>query len=57
MQMLTLPANCFLDDYVLGMEFAKHAGIASNAYRYWKRGIAAKYEGSRTDFFTKTLHS
>jgi len=53
MQMLTLPANRFLDDYVLGIEFANHAKIASNAYRYWKRGIAAKYEGSRTVFLQK----
>ena len=53
MQMLTLSANQFLDDYVLGVEFAKKAKISTNAYRYWKRAIAAKYEGSRTVFLLK----
>lgn len=53
MQILTLSANHFLDNFVLGAEFAAHAGISGNAYRYWKEGVAAKFEGSRTVFLRK----
>lgn len=52
MLMLTLPSNCFLDSYILNVEFAKKADISPNAYRYWKDMIAAKFEGSRTVFLT-----
>lgn len=55
MLMLTLPSNCFLDSYILNAEFAKKAGISSNAYRYWRDIIAAKFEGSRT-VFLKVQH-
>ena len=53
MQMLTLSANHFLDHFVLGAELAAHARISGNTYRYWKNGIAAKFEGSRTVFLRK----
>lgn len=54
MQMLWLSTNHFLDNFVLGAEFAHHANISGNAYRYWKHGIAAKFEGSRTVFLQKS---
>ena len=32
---ITLAPNEFLDDYVLGCEFAKNAEISGNAYLFW----------------------
>ncbi len=65
MQMFTLSANNFLDDFVLNAEFCKLATISANAYRYWKSVKAASFEGSRSIFlqkntipskYEKTLH-
>lgn len=50
MLMVTLPSNCFLDNYTLNTEFSKKAAISPNAYRYWKSIVAAKYESTRTIF-------
>ncbi|WP_169754446.1 cysteine permease [Campylobacter curvus] len=63
---LTLAPNEFLDDYVLGCEFAKNAEISSNAYLFWKGVVSAKFENSRIVFlhrksipskFTKALNA
>ncbi|MBR8461239.1 cysteine permease [Campylobacter sp. faydin G-24] len=55
---LTLAPNEFLDDYILGCEFAKNAKISSNAYLFWKNIIYAKFENSRVVFLnTKTIPS
>ncbi|OSQ23618.1 cysteine permease [Campylobacter concisus] len=48
-----LAPNEFLDDYVLGAELAKNAGISSNAYLFWKNVISAKFENSRIVFLRK----
>ena len=48
-----LAPNEFLDDYVLGAELAKKAGISSNAYFFWKNVISAKFENSRIVFLRK----
>ncbi|MGF7442084.1 cysteine permease [Campylobacter concisus] len=48
-----LAPNEFLDDYVLGTELAKNAGISSNAYLFWKNVISAKFENSRIVFLRK----
>jgi len=48
-----LAPNEFLDDYVLGAELAKKAGISSNAYLFWKNVISAKFENSRIVFLRK----
>lgn len=53
MFMINLPSNCFLDNYILNVEFSRKANISSNAYRYWKDIIAARFEGSRTVFLKK----
>lgn len=53
MRTLTLSHKEFLDDFILGIEFARKAEISSNAYLYWKNGISAKYDGSRTVFLQK----
>jgi len=50
---ITLAPNEFLDDYVLGAELAKNAGISSNAYLFWKNIISAKFENSRIVFLRK----
>lgn len=47
---LTLAPNEFLDEYILGCEFAKIANISSNAYLFWKGAIYAKFENSRIVF-------
>ncbi|WP_107785809.1 cysteine permease [Campylobacter concisus] len=48
-----LAPNEFLNDYVLGAELAKNAGISSNAYLFWKNVISAKFENSRIVFLRK----
>lgn len=53
MQNITLSHKEFLDQFILGIEFAKKAKISSNAYLYWQGGISAKYDGSRTVFLQK----
>lgn len=53
MQAIILSHKEFLDEFILGIEFAKIANISSNAYLYWKDGISAKYDGSRTVFLQK----
>ncbi|CAD7289394.1 cysteine permease [Campylobacter suis] len=50
---LILAPNEFLDDYVLGCEFAKNAKISGNAYLFWKGVISAKFENSRIVFLHK----
>ena len=50
---LTLAPNEFLDDYVLGCEFARNAEISGNAYLFWSGVVSAKYENSRTVFLHK----
>ena len=50
---ITLAPNEFLDDYVLGAQLAKNAGISSNAYLFWKNAISAKFENSRIVFLRK----
>ena len=50
---ITLAPNEFLDDYVLGAQLAKNAGISSNAYLFWKNAISAKFENSRIVFLHK----
>jgi hypothetical protein len=50
---IILAPNEFLNDYVLGCEFAKKAGISSNAYLFWKGIISAKFENSRIVFLHK----
>ena len=50
---ITLAPNEFLDDYVLGCEFATHADISGNAYLFWSGAICAKFENSRTVFLHK----
>ncbi|MFL1707404.1 cysteine permease [Campylobacter sp. MOP7] len=50
---VTLAPNEFLDDYVLGAEFALNAGVSSNAYLFWKGVVSAKFENSRTVFLHK----
>ena len=55
---LTLAPNEFLDEYILGCEFAKLANISSNAYLFWKDVISAKFERSRIVFLhSKTIPS
>ncbi|MGG7049218.1 MULTISPECIES: cysteine permease [unclassified Campylobacter] len=50
---LVLAPNEFLDDYVLGCEFAKNAQISGNAYLFWRGAISAKFENSRIVFLHK----
>lgn len=50
---INLASNEFLDDYVLGIEFSKKAGISSNAYLFWKDIISAKAQNSRIVFLHK----
>jgi len=50
---IILAPNEFLNDYVLGCEFAKKAGISNNAYLFWKGIISAKFENSRIVFLHK----
>jgi hypothetical protein len=53
MQMNILSNNQFLDNYILNREFCELSGISSNAYRFWKKVQAAKYDGSRIVFLNK----
>jgi hypothetical protein len=53
MQTLLLSSNHFLDNFVLNVQLCKVAGISTNAYKYWKNGISAKFQGSRTVFLQK----
>ncbi|MGP1485847.1 MAG: cysteine permease [Campylobacter sp.] len=50
---ITLAPNEFLDEYVLGCEFAQKAQISGNAYLFWKGVISAKFENSRIVFLHK----
>ncbi len=50
---ITLAPNEFLDDYVLGCEFARNAEISGNAYLFWSGAICAKFENSRIVFLHK----
>ncbi|MBE2984022.1 cysteine permease [Campylobacter sp. RM9344] len=50
---LILAPNEFLDEYILGAEFAINAQISSNAYLFWKGAISAKFENSRVVFLHK----
>lgn len=51
--MTLLPHNQWLDGYILNKEFSLLANISSNAYRYWRDGEAAKFDGSRVVFLKK----
>ena len=53
MQMVMLSNNAMLDDFVLAKEMMKLANISPNAFRYWNRCIAAKYEAGRAVFLHK----
>lgn len=53
MKNIILPPNQFLDHYVLNAEFHKLAGIAKNAYRFWKKAEIGRYQGSRIIFLHK----
>ena len=53
MQMNVLTHNHWLNNYVLNKEFSLIAGISSNAYRYWKRIEAAKFDDARVVFLRK----
>ncbi|NLC27164.1 MAG: cysteine permease, partial [Campylobacteraceae bacterium] len=53
MQTLTLSSNHFLDNFVLNSELSTICGISGNAYKYWKQGVAARFEGSRTIFLQR----
>jgi len=54
---ITLAPNEFLDDYVLGCEFARNAEISGNAYLFWSGAICAKFENSRIVFLHKKRQS
>jgi hypothetical protein len=53
LQVLTLSYNHFLDNFVLNAEFSKACNISGNAYKFWKNGVAGRFEGSRTIFLQK----
>lgn len=53
MQNIIIPDNKTLDDFVYLLEFSKLANIHANSYRYWAKGLSAKYNGGKAVFLHK----
>jgi hypothetical protein len=54
MQALLLSSNHFLDNFILNIELSKIAKISGNAYKYWKNGVSARFEGGRSVFLQRS---